>query len=203
MSFFFIFIPSFIFQRAEFQEQGLTLEEWLPSAWITDTVPRRCPYIPQMGDEVHVHHMSYQHPGTHFKRLKGVKVSNEAFNTQQILILMHLTNVFVYFSRNVVEMRREAKNDLLHVCVQIYYFRQGHEAYVEMARQKKIFSINAKKQPWHKMELRVRNSLREMDGISPKRDAALQMPRVWRFIYCLYLWGAEEEVSTEVRAGFT
>ncbi|XP_061602982.1 LOW QUALITY PROTEIN: PH-interacting protein-like [Cololabis saira] len=74
-------------KRAELQEQGLTLEEWLPSAWITDTVPRRCPYIPQMGDEV-------------------------------------------------------------------YYFRQGHEAYVEMARQKKIYSINPKKQPWHKMELR-------------------------------------------------
>ncbi|XP_064196631.1 PH-interacting protein isoform X3 [Anguilla rostrata] len=68
-------------------EQGLTLEEWLPSAWITDTVPRRCPFIPQMGDEV-------------------------------------------------------------------YYFRQGHEAYVEMARKNKIFSINPKKQPWHKMELR-------------------------------------------------
>ncbi|KAF7664608.1 hypothetical protein LDENG_00171740 [Lucifuga dentata] len=74
-------------KRTEFQEQGLTLEEWLPSSWITDTVPRRCPYIPQMGDEV-------------------------------------------------------------------YYFRQGHEAYVEMARQKKIYSINPKKQPWHKMELR-------------------------------------------------
>uniref|UniRef100_A0A4W6DB62 PH-interacting protein n=1 Tax=Lates calcarifer TaxID=8187 RepID=A0A4W6DB62_LATCA len=74
-------------KRTEFQEQGLTLEEWLPSAWITDTVPRRCPYIPQMGDEV-------------------------------------------------------------------YYFRQGHEAYVEMAKQKKIYSINPKKQPWHKMELR-------------------------------------------------
>lgn len=44
----------FWFQRAELQgaEQGLTLEEWLPSAWITDTVPRRSPYIPQMGDEV-------------------------------------------------------------------------------------------------------------------------------------------------------
>lgn len=39
--------------QTEFQEQGLTLEEWLPSAWITDIVPRRCPYIPQMGDEVH------------------------------------------------------------------------------------------------------------------------------------------------------
>uniref|UniRef100_A0A8C5NGF8 Bromo domain-containing protein n=1 Tax=Gouania willdenowi TaxID=441366 RepID=A0A8C5NGF8_GOUWI len=73
--------------RTELQEQGLTLEEWLPASWITDTVPRRCPYIPQMGDEV-------------------------------------------------------------------YYFRQGHEAYVEMAKQKKIYSINPKKQPWHKMELR-------------------------------------------------
>ncbi|XP_030641693.1 PH-interacting protein [Chanos chanos] len=71
----------------ELPEQGLTLEEWLPSAWITDTVPRRCPFTPQMGDEV-------------------------------------------------------------------YYFRQGHEAYVEMAKRNKIFSINPKKQPWHKMELR-------------------------------------------------
>lgn len=42
------------------------------------------------------------------------------------------------------------------MCVQVYYFRQGHEAYVEMAKQKKIYSINPKKQPWHKMELRVR-----------------------------------------------
>ncbi|XP_061669062.1 PH-interacting protein isoform X2 [Syngnathoides biaculeatus] len=74
-------------KRAEFQEQGLTLEEWIPSSWITDLLPRRCPYIPQMGDE-------------------------------------------------------------------LYYFRQGHEAYVEMAKQKKIYSINPKKQPWHKMELR-------------------------------------------------
>ncbi|XP_063299084.1 PH-interacting protein isoform X1 [Pelobates fuscus] len=71
----------------ELTEQGLTLEEWLPSAWITDTVPRRCPFVPQMGDEV-------------------------------------------------------------------YYFRQGHEAYVEMAKKNKIYRINAKKQPWHKMELR-------------------------------------------------
>ncbi|XP_072559297.1 PH-interacting protein [Paramormyrops kingsleyae] len=71
----------------EFQDQGLTLEEWLPSAWITAIVPRRCPFNPQMGDEV-------------------------------------------------------------------YYFRQGHEAYVEMAKKNKIFSINPKKQPWHKMELR-------------------------------------------------
>lgn len=33
-------------------ENGLTLEEWLPSVWITDPVPRRCPFVPQMGDEV-------------------------------------------------------------------------------------------------------------------------------------------------------
>ncbi|XP_069929954.1 PH-interacting protein isoform X6 [Oryctolagus cuniculus] len=71
----------------ELTENGLTLEEWLPSTWITDTIPRRCPFVPQMGDEV-------------------------------------------------------------------YYFRQGHEAYVEMARKNKIYSINPKKQPWHKMELR-------------------------------------------------
>ena len=36
----------------ELTENGLTLEEWLPSAWITDTLPRRCPFVPQMGDGV-------------------------------------------------------------------------------------------------------------------------------------------------------
>ncbi|XP_043542905.1 PH-interacting protein [Chiloscyllium plagiosum] len=68
-------------------KQGETLEEWLPPVWITDTMPRRCPFVPQMGDEV-------------------------------------------------------------------YYFRQGHEAYVEMAKKLKLFRINAKKQAWHKMDLR-------------------------------------------------
>uniref|UniRef100_A0A673MM54 PH-interacting protein-like n=1 Tax=Sinocyclocheilus rhinocerous TaxID=307959 RepID=A0A673MM54_9TELE len=77
----------------ELQNQGLTLEEWLPAAWITDTMPRRCPFTPQMGDEV-------------------------------------------------------------------YYFRQGHEAYVEMAKKNKIFSINPKKQPWHKLELREQELLK-------------------------------------------
>uniref|UniRef100_A0A4W3I8I6 PH-interacting protein n=1 Tax=Callorhinchus milii TaxID=7868 RepID=A0A4W3I8I6_CALMI len=69
------------------QDQGETLEEWLPPVWITDAMPRRCPFVPQMGDEV-------------------------------------------------------------------YYFRQGHEAYVEMTKKLKIYPINAKKQPWHKMDLR-------------------------------------------------
>lgn len=45
------------------------------------------------------------------------------------------------------------------MCAQVYYFRQGHEAYVDMAKQKKIYSINPKKQPWHKMELRVKDHL--------------------------------------------
>uniref|UniRef100_A0A671S5I6 Bromo domain-containing protein n=1 Tax=Sinocyclocheilus anshuiensis TaxID=1608454 RepID=A0A671S5I6_9TELE len=82
-------------RRKEKQDKdgGLTLEEWLPSAWITDTMPRRCPFTPQMGDEV-------------------------------------------------------------------YYFRQGHEAYVEMAKKNKIFSINPKKQPWQKLELREQELLK-------------------------------------------
>lgn len=63
--------------------------------------------------------------------------------------------------------------ELMYVCVQVYYFRQGHEAYVEMAKQKKIYSINPKKQPWHKMELRVKNSLTKMDlGLSEERHVS-------------------------------
>lgn len=48
-------IQNFCLQRlavAALTEEGLNLEEWLPSVWITDTVPRRCPFVPQMGDEV-------------------------------------------------------------------------------------------------------------------------------------------------------
>ncbi|XP_043557145.1 bromodomain and WD repeat-containing protein 1 isoform X2 [Chiloscyllium plagiosum] len=32
--------------------EGTISEEWHPPKWITDTVPRRSPYVPQMGDEV-------------------------------------------------------------------------------------------------------------------------------------------------------
>uniref|UniRef100_A0A3Q2EHC7 Bromodomain and WD repeat domain containing 3 n=1 Tax=Cyprinodon variegatus TaxID=28743 RepID=A0A3Q2EHC7_CYPVA len=31
---------------------GLNAEEWLPPSWIMETVPRRSPFVPQMGDEL-------------------------------------------------------------------------------------------------------------------------------------------------------
>uniref|UniRef100_A0A4W3H5X2 Bromo domain-containing protein n=1 Tax=Callorhinchus milii TaxID=7868 RepID=A0A4W3H5X2_CALMI len=34
------------------QQKGTSVEAWRPTKWITDTVPRRSPYVPQMGDEV-------------------------------------------------------------------------------------------------------------------------------------------------------
>lgn len=58
--------------------------------------------------------------------------------------------------------------------VQVYYFRQGHEAYVEMAKQKKIYSINPKKQPWHKMELRVRKQRNE-DGLKALHESSCSL----------------------------
>lgn len=109
----------------------MTLEEWLPAAWITDTVPRRCPYIPQMGDEVHAQLKPLSRAAT-----RGTRTMPQVLATE-----IHLNHEDI---------------KCVCVCVQLYYFRQGHEAYVEMARQKKIYSINPKKQPWHKMELRVR-----------------------------------------------
>lgn len=36
------------------------LEEWQPPKWITDTVPRRSPYVPQMGDEVRMVASTYK-----------------------------------------------------------------------------------------------------------------------------------------------
>ncbi|TRY87016.1 hypothetical protein DNTS_009121, partial [Danionella cerebrum] len=107
----------------ELQNQGLTLEEWLPSPWITDTVPRRCPFAPQMGDEV--------------------------------------KHVLMRSSLNFEELSRKNLPILSCLCTkQVYYFRQGHEAYVEMAKKNKILSINPKKQPWHKLELREQELLK-------------------------------------------
>lgn len=31
---------------------GCDAEEWLPPSWIMETIPRRSPFVPQMGDEV-------------------------------------------------------------------------------------------------------------------------------------------------------
>lgn len=36
------------------------------------------------------------------------------------------------------------------------YFRQGHEAYVEAVSRSELYHINLEKQPWKRMELRVR-----------------------------------------------
>uniref|UniRef100_A0A672N8L5 Bromodomain and WD repeat domain containing 1 n=1 Tax=Sinocyclocheilus grahami TaxID=75366 RepID=A0A672N8L5_SINGR len=64
--------------------------EFRPSAWITDVIPRKSPFVPQMGDE-------------------------------------------------------------------IIYFRQGHEAYLDAVCRTNLYPINLDRQPWKKMELRVRS----------------------------------------------
>ena len=51
------------------QESEITelKEEFRPPEWLTDTVPRKAPYFPQMGDEV-----MYFHQG-HVQYLKAVQ----------------------------------------------------------------------------------------------------------------------------------
>lgn len=39
---------------------------------------------------------------------------------------------------------------------QVIYFRQGHEAYVDAVGRMNLYPINLDKQPWKKMQLRVR-----------------------------------------------
>lgn len=68
---------------------GEVPEEYRPPDWLTETLPRKAPYYPQIGDE-------------------------------------------------------------------IMYFRQGHEIYVKMCKQRKAYLIDPKKnQPWHKSSLKV------------------------------------------------
>jgi bromodomain and WD repeat domain-containing protein 1/3 len=39
--------------------------------------------------------------------------------------------------------------------LQVMYFRQGHEAYIEAVRRNNIYELNPHKEPWRKMDLRV------------------------------------------------
>lgn len=39
--------------------------------------------------------------------------------------------------------------------LQVIYFRQGHEAYIEAVRRNNIYELNPNKEPWRKMDLRV------------------------------------------------
>lgn len=44
------------------------------------------------------------------------------------------------------------------VLLQLIYFKQGHQAYVRAVRRAKAYSINPQKQPWNRLDLRVRRS---------------------------------------------
>lgn len=47
--------------------------------------------------------------------------------------------------------------EIVTLCArQVIYFRQGHEAYVDAVSRSELYPINLDKQPWKKMELRVR-----------------------------------------------
>lgn len=100
--------------------------EFRPSAWITDFIPRKSPFVPQMGDEVCSH---------------GVGP----------LFTLHCRRTFLC---KLLLVPDEALT--LRLVLQVIYFRQGHEAYVEAVSRTELYPINLDKQPWKKMELRVR-----------------------------------------------
>lgn len=52
--------------------------------------------------------------------------------------------------------------------LQLIYFKQGHQAYGNAVRRAKAYSINPQKQAWNKLNLRVRQSLREHTNLSPQ-----------------------------------
>lgn len=60
-----------------------------PSEWLTEIIPRKAPYYPQMGDE-------------------------------------------------------------------IVYFRQGHQFYLDAVRNKKVYELGPRCEPWNKVNIRVR-----------------------------------------------
>lgn len=50
-------------------------------------------------------------------------------------------------------------NHHFHFILQLIYFKQGHQAYVRAVRRAKAYSINPQKQPWNRLNLRVRHTV--------------------------------------------
>ena len=51
--FYFIYKPKPVINQAEQNHRIEELpEEFRPSEWLTNTIPRKAPYVPQMGDEI-------------------------------------------------------------------------------------------------------------------------------------------------------
>ncbi|XP_051877104.1 bromodomain and WD repeat-containing protein 3 isoform X2 [Pristis pectinata] len=53
--------------------EGVPTEEWIPPAWIRDTVPRRSPFVPQMGDEAIYFRQGHE---AYVKAVKKAKIYN-------------------------------------------------------------------------------------------------------------------------------
>ncbi|XP_072126416.1 bromodomain and WD repeat-containing protein 3 isoform X2 [Mobula birostris] len=58
---------------------GVPEEEWIPPAWIRDTVPRRSPFVPQMGDEVVYFRQGHE---AYVKAVKKAKIYNVSLQKQ-------------------------------------------------------------------------------------------------------------------------
>ncbi|XP_055500126.1 bromodomain and WD repeat-containing protein 3 isoform X1 [Leucoraja erinacea] len=52
---------------------GVPVEEWIPPAWISDTVPRRSPFVPQMGEEAVYFRQGHE---AYVKAVKKAKIYN-------------------------------------------------------------------------------------------------------------------------------
>lgn len=71
---------------------GEVPEAFRPAEWLSEVIPRKAPYYPQMGDE-------------------------------------------------------------------IIYFRQGHKLYLNAVRNKKVYEVGTRSEPWAKQTIRVSNHL--------------------------------------------
>lgn len=128
--------------------------EFRPSAWITDFIPRKSPFVPQMGDEV-------------CSRAVGRLFT---FTSLQMDFFLH--------TRSGPRRSSDAASVL-----QVIYFRQGHEAYVEAVSRTELYPINLDKQPWKKMELRVRRRKQDCLRTTSTEAAWLQRERsLWQRI---------------------
>lgn len=82
---------------------------------------------------------------------KQKKITNFVLNALDVVFLLSASIVVYKLCINHVQ------SPICILCVyQVIYFRQGHEAYVEAVNRSELYPINLEKQPWKKMELRVR-----------------------------------------------
>ena len=140
-------------------------EQYRPSSWLTEVEPKSSPYYPQVGDAV---------SGVIGEESIPSLIPEQCSDTTLILcgdVLGHFWQCILVpaahstYVRLCSLMRAPNCGGVIHTLhfgthasflfLQVMYFRQGHEQYLQEVRKEQVFSTRGMQLPWQHFDLRV------------------------------------------------